>query len=149
MCCQTIMWLGSFFSNLTLTHLTCPWTLWQLMNSSEETTSSKTIAVFLQLSVITKQTIQSPLNTWKSVTYTGKHGYSEHADNKLTLIAKSFSFPETLLPVVNLTDIANYVYNEVNLPVPGISIRVFYCIIYVSLCYHKNMLQMQKKTACM
>lgn len=37
-----------------------------------------------------------------------KNGYSEHAYNKLTLTAEWFSFPETLIHVVNLTDITNW-----------------------------------------
>lgn len=44
---------------------------------------------------------------------TVKHGYREHAYNELTLTAKWFWFLETLLQVVNLSDITNYTYNEV------------------------------------
>lgn len=50
---------------------------------------------------------------------TVKHGFSKHAYNELTLTAKWFSFPKTLLHVVNLQDITNYMYahNDVKSPV--------------------------------
>lgn len=38
---------------------------------------------------------------------TVKHGYSEHIYNKLTLTAKLFSFPVTILHFANLTDKTN------------------------------------------
>lgn len=53
---------------------------------------------------------------------TVKHSYNEQAYNELMLTAKWFSFPVTLLHVVYLTDITNYVYNEAKLPVPGTSL---------------------------
>lgn len=51
-----------------------------------------------------------------------KTGYSERAYKILTLSAKCFSFPMALLHVVNLTDVMNYAYNEVNSPIPGTSL---------------------------
>lgn len=50
------------------------------------------------------------------VTYiTVEHAYSEHAYNELSLIVKRFSFPVDCEHIVKLTDITNYIYNEVNL----------------------------------
>ena len=53
---------------------------------------------------------------------TVKHGYSEHIYNKLTLTAKLFSFPVTILHFANLTDKTSYAYDEVNSPIPGTSL---------------------------
>lgn len=53
---------------------------------------------------------------------TVKHDYSEHPYIELKLTVKRFSFPMTLLHIVNLKDITNYVYNEVKSPVPGTSL---------------------------
>lgn len=61
--------------------------------------------------------------------YTVKHGYREYAYNKLTLTAKSFSFPETLLIVVNLMDIRNNVNNEVKSPDPGTSLLACFTVV--------------------
>lgn len=63
---------------------------------------------------------------------TVKHGYREHAYNKLTLTAKRFSFPRTLLHVVKLTDRTNYAYNEAKSPVPGTS----YLACFTVKCFH-------------
>lgn len=52
---------------------------------------------------------------------TVKYGYREHAYNELTHTAKWCSLPESLLQVVNLTNIMNYVYNKVKSPTPGTS----------------------------
>lgn len=49
---------------------------------------------------------------------TVKHDYSKHTYNEWTLKAKLFSFPKGLKRIVKLTDIANYVYNKAEKPVP-------------------------------
>lgn len=43
---------------------------------------------------------------------TVKHNYSEHAYYELVPTAKWFSFPVTLLHILNLTDKTNYAYNK-------------------------------------
>lgn len=53
---------------------------------------------------------------------TVKHGYSEHAYDELTFTAKWFSFPVTIIYVVNLMDITKYANNEAKSPVPGTSL---------------------------
>lgn len=53
---------------------------------------------------------------------TVKHGCSKHAFKELTLTAKRFSFPLTILHVVNLMDITNYAFNEAKSPVPDDSL---------------------------
>lgn len=64
----------------------------------------------------------SLVGTYISVrTFTLKRGYSEYAYNEFTL-KTLFSFPMTLLHVVNLTGITNYVYKEVKLSVSGTSL---------------------------
>lgn len=50
---------------------------------------------------------------------TVKHDYSKHTYNEWTRKAKLFSFPKGLECIVKLyTDIANYVYNKAEKPVP-------------------------------
>lgn len=55
--------------------------------------------------------------------------------NKRLHAAKWFSFPETSLLVVNLTDMTHYAYKEVVSPVPGISLlacfAAYYCLLFL------------------
>lgn len=62
--------------------------------------------------------LESQKNTVKKLG-TVKHCYSAHIYNLLMLTAKWFSFPLTILYVVNLKDITNYTNKEAKFPLPG------------------------------